>query len=207
MQKVDIFTFTTDILPKNEPIAVYVHIQDTKRNSIINLLKIAGIFLFLLLLSLFSLQAQTAELYAEYEPVVELGIMKATGGVIQIRGEIVEQASGKPFELAMIVVKCGDQIVASKHSAKDGSFLLTIPPEKASHRTFVLRIKYLDHIFIQENIILAPQRLRVEINGEVFLENDLLEAYKLPIHTLGTPKVGTVTTELIRSIGKGISKT
>lgn len=124
------------------------------------------------------------------------------GGVIHIRGKIVELASQEPFELAVIIIKCGNRVVASKHSKRNGTFLLTIPQEMAMAPTFGIRIKYLDHVFIQENLKLAPQEMLIEINGSIFMDNGLIEEYKLPVHNLGSPSVGKITSYLIKSLDK-----
>lgn len=162
---------------------------------------ICGCLLFCYLSSVGKLCGQLPQSpsYLQYAEVAS-----PLGDVIQIRGRIVEQVSQKPFELAVIMVKCGDQIVASKSTDKNGSFLLTIPSEMAFHQTFALRIKYLDHVFIQEGIRLVPQEMLIEINGTIFMENGLIDQYKLPVHALGAPKVGKVTSYQIKAVPAGV---
>lgn len=201
MQKVDNFSSAADILRRGtQHQCLHISLQKSyiMPYFILNMY-FRGSLIILLMFGLGQMLYSQHYAYDDIENKLAFTSLESTmGGVIQIKGQIIEQASRKPFELAIIIVKCGDQIVASKHSAKDGSFLLTIPLEKVQERTFELKIKYLNHIFIHENIKLAPQKIIIEINGQIFHENGLLDAYNLPVHTLGTPKVGTVTSTLFR---------
>lgn len=119
-----------------------------------------------------------------------------TKDMIRVSGRLVEQASQRPIEGAIIMVICGDRVLANRRSNEAGAFDLYIPSEKISEPYISLRIKYRNQLFVKDQLEAISQDILIEINGAVFLENHPIEDYKMPIHVLGHPEVGRL---LIRS--------
>lgn len=117
-------------------------------------------------------------------------------GIVRVSGQLVERASQRPIEGAIVMVICGDRVLANRRSTEHGTFDLYIPPEKISDEFISIRIKYRNQFFVKDQLDAVSQDIFIEINGAVFLENHPIKDYKMPIHVLGDPEVGRV---LIRS--------
>lgn len=118
--------------------------------------------------------------------------LRQHGRMIRLAGKLVERASQRPLRRATIMVKCGDMVLANRQSDEQGEFIIFIPPEKLSRQTLSIKIKYQNHVFIQDEIDPVSQELLVEINGAIFLESTPIKDYQLPMHRLGSPRVGRV---------------
>ena len=119
-------------------------------------------------------------------------IMTPRGCIIRISGKVIEQATKKPLRKASIIVKEGEMVLAAKLTARDGSFVLHIPPEAVTENTVDVKIVYMKHIFIQPDIKPISQNLSIQINGSILLKEEYFDEHKVPVHTLGNPDVGKV---------------
>ena len=119
-------------------------------------------------------------------------IMSPRGCIIRISGKVVEQATKKPLRKASIIVKEGEMVLAAKLTARDGSFVLHIPPEAVTENTVDVKIVYMKHIFLQPDIKPISQNLNIQINGKLLLKDEYFDEHKVPVHTLGNPNVGKV---------------
>ncbi|MEM6346720.1 MAG: hypothetical protein AAF927_22730 [Bacteroidota bacterium] len=124
--------------------------------------------------------------------------------VIRVRGRILETHSGQPLKKASVIIKIGDKIVASRLTSKDGFFSIDIPRHLATAEDLDISIEFMDHVFLQKDLKLASQDILVRINGEILLDDDPIADYKLPIHTLGNPKVGSVEVRLRQLTPKSV---
>ena len=114
------------------------------------------------------------------------------GRMIRIAGKLVERASQRPLSHAIIMVKCGEMVLANRQSNQQGEFVLYIPPEKISQQELSIKIKYHNHIFIEDRLEPTSQEMLIEINGAVLFESHPIEDYQMPIHPLVQPEVGRV---------------
>ncbi|MEM9933551.1 MAG: hypothetical protein AAF824_08055 [Bacteroidota bacterium] len=126
-------------------------------------------------------------------------------GHITIKGKVEEQSSGAPFPRTIIVAKSGNTILDKIQTDTQGRFSLSIPVGDLSSSEFSLQVNVMDHIFIKENIRIQTEEILIQINGEVFVEDGIREEYKLPVHTLDRPKVGSVHTWMREQSGFRIS--
>lgn len=120
--------------------------------------------------------------------------------VIRIRGRVLETHSGQPLKKASVLIKIGDKVVASRLTSKDGFFSIEIPRNLANSQELDISIEFMDHVFLHNDLQLASQDVLVKINGEILLDDDPIADYKLPIHTLGNPKVGSIEVRLRRTL-------
>jgi hypothetical protein len=125
--------------------------------------------------------------------------------VIRIRGRILETHSGKPLKKAAVMIKSGDKIIATELTSIDGFFSIEIPRSQAQGQDLGLTIEFMDHVFLQNDLKIASQDMLININGEVLIDDDPIADYKLPIHTLDNPNVGTIEIRLRNLKRKGIS--
>lgn len=123
---------------------------------------------------------------------------------IRIRGRILETHSGQPLKKASVIIKIGDKIVASRLTSKDGFFSIDIPRHLATSDELDISIEFMDHVFLQQDLKLVSQDVLVKINGEILLDDDPIADYKLPIHTLGNPKVGSIEVRLRQLTPKSV---
>ncbi|MEZ4826025.1 MAG: hypothetical protein R3C61_06985 [Bacteroidia bacterium] len=114
------------------------------------------------------------------------------GCMIRISGNIVEQSSRKPLRQANIIVRSGDKVLATQQTAKDGSFIVYIPPEKVKESKVDIKITYLNHIFVRHNLPAESQDLTVEINGALLLKEEYFDEHKVPFHNLENDQVGKI---------------
>ncbi|MDX2249942.1 MAG: hypothetical protein SF052_24370 [Bacteroidia bacterium] len=112
--------------------------------------------------------------------------------MIRISGKIVEQSSGKPFRQANIIVKAGDKVLATKQTERDGSFILYLPPEKIGNKGVDIKIMYMNHIFVRQNLAAISQDMTIEINGALLLKEEFFDEHKIPVHNLDHPQVGKI---------------
>lgn len=145
---------------------------------------------YLFMFALPSLQA------IQYDPALieeEVCIGEHNGSkLIRVAGRMVERSSQRPLENAAVVISCGKLVLASKRANANGEFMFYIPLEKVSQATIQLRIQYLDHVFIKDELDPIDQEILVEVNEAVFSERQTFDDYKVPTHLLGQPSIGNV---------------
>jgi len=127
------------------------------------------------------------------------------GFVVRIRGRVLETHSGQPLKRAAVMIKIGDEIVASRYTSKDGFFSIDIPAHLANAKDLDISIKFMDHVFLQQDLKLVSQDVLVKINGEILLDDDPIADYKLPIHTLGNPNVGSIEVRVRQLTPKSVN--
>ncbi|WNJ21319.1 hypothetical protein [Pontibacter sp. G13] len=133
---------------------------------------------------------------------------ESLGCVLRISGRLIERTTGNPLKDARILIKSGDRVLTTQKADKQGNFVCHIAPEIIQSTNLTMKISYMDHVFVKDDVQACSQVMKIEINGAILVESSPLQDYKLPYHRLDSREVADVTVQRAGvNIAKGIQNT
>lgn len=95
----------------------------------------------------------------------------STDAVLHFSGQILETTTKDPLEGAQIVLMRGEELMAGAMADSAGRFHVWIPEEMVSRKDrYSLKVRYFEHVFIQEGIKPKGRHFAIELNAQIWLE-------------------------------------
>lgn len=137
------------------------------RRAMMTLIAIAGIQVG---------QSQAKPLRSEGGQVFSQSWKIRKGPFIHFTGLIRDQDTQHPLDQVSLVLMGEDEFLAGTFADADGKFLLQVPTKDLAATSLTLKIQYLNHVFIRQDLDPCSQDLTVDLDRAVLLKTVEVEA-------------------------------